>query len=62
MGLGKPSLALQSPEHHPGKAGEEPSYKETKEGEAGRVADGAVVPMKPRKAGWREGLLLKVSF
>jgi group II intron reverse transcriptase/maturase len=26
------------------------------------VADGVVVPAKPRKAGWREGLLLKVSF
>jgi hypothetical protein len=45
-----------------GKAGGEPSYKETKGREAGRVADGAVVPMKPRKAGWREGLLLKESF
>jgi len=45
-----------------GSAGEEPSYKETKGREAGRVADGVVVPEKPRKAGWREGLLLKVSF
>jgi hypothetical protein len=61
-GLGKPSLALQDPTHHLGKAGEEPSYKETKEREAGRVADGVVVPVKPRKARWREGLLLKVSF
>jgi group II intron reverse transcriptase/maturase len=26
------------------------------------VADGVVVPAKPWKAGWREGLLLKVSF
>jgi group II intron reverse transcriptase/maturase len=26
------------------------------------VADRVVVPMKPRKAGWREGPLLKVSF
>jgi group II intron reverse transcriptase/maturase len=26
------------------------------------VTDGVVVPVKPRKAGWREGLLLKVSF
>jgi hypothetical protein len=26
--------------------GREPSYKETKEREAGRVADGVVVPMK----------------
>jgi hypothetical protein len=45
-----------------GRTGAEPSYKETKEREAGRVADGAVVPVKPRKAGWREGLLLKVNF
>jgi hypothetical protein len=62
VGLGKPSLALQHPERQLGKAGEEPSYKETKSREAGRVADGVVVPVKPRKAGWREGLLLKVSF
>ena len=26
------------------------------------MADGVVVPEKPRKAGWREGLLLKASF
>jgi len=62
MGLGKPSLALKDPIHHSGRQGEEPSYKETKGREAGRVADGVVVPEKPRKAGWREGLLLKVSF
>jgi len=61
-GLGKPSLALRDPVHHLGRAGEEPSDKETKQREAGRVADGVVVPMKPRKSGWREGLLLKVSF
>jgi len=61
-GLGKPSLALEDPIHHLGRTGEEPSYKETKEREANRVADGVVVPMKPRKARWREGLLLKVSF
>jgi len=45
-----------------GGTGEAPSYKETKEREAGRVTDGVVVPVKPRKAGRREGLLLKVSF
>jgi hypothetical protein len=61
-GLGKPSLVRQDPVHHLGRAGEEPSYKETKERETGRVADGVVVPVKPRKAGWREGLLLEVSF
>jgi len=61
-GLGKPSLALKDPTCHSGRSGEEPSYKETKGREAGRVADGVVVPVKPRKAGWREGLLLKVSF
>ncbi len=43
-------------------SGAEPSYKATKGREAGRVADGAVVPVKPRKAGWREGLLLKDCF
>ena len=26
------------------------------------MADGVVVPEKPRKAGWREGLLLKDRF
>jgi len=62
MGLGKPSPALKDPILHSGSAGEEPSHKETKEREVGRVTDGVVVPMKPRKAGWREGLLLKVSF
>lgn len=62
MGLGKPSLVLQDPVHHLGRVGEEPSYKETKEGEAGRVTDGVVVPVKLRKTGWREGLLLEVSF
>jgi hypothetical protein len=46
MGLGKPSLALDDPTHHLGMTGAEPSHKETKEREAGRVADGAVVPMK----------------
>jgi hypothetical protein len=45
-----------------GRSGEEPSYKGTKGREVGRVTDGAVVPKKPRKSGWREGLLLKVSF
>jgi hypothetical protein len=45
-----------------GMTGREPSYKETKEREAGRVADGVVVPVKPRKARWREGLLLKDYF
>jgi len=45
-GLGKPSLALDDPTHHSGMTGKEPSYKETKEREAGRVADGVVVPMK----------------
>ena len=60
-GLGKPSLARR-PDTPLGSAGREPSYKETKGREAGRVADGVVVPMKPRKAGWREGLLLKVNF
>lgn len=44
------------------KVRKEPFYKETKGREAGRVADGVVVPMKPRKAGQREGLLLKSSF
>jgi hypothetical protein len=62
MGLGKPSLALQGSRRHLSSAGAEPSYKVTKEREAGRVADGAVVPAKLRKAEWREGLLLKVSF
>jgi len=61
-GLGKPSLALKDPTCHLGRSGAEPSYKETKEREAGRVTDGVVVPAKPRKAGWREGLLLKGSF
>jgi hypothetical protein len=46
MGLGKPSLALADPTRHLGMTGEEPSYKETKEREARRVADGVVVPMK----------------
>ncbi len=62
MGLGKPSLAVQGSPCHVSGAGEEPSYKETKEREAGRVADGVVVPVKLRKAEWREGLLLRVSF
>jgi hypothetical protein len=61
-GLGKPSLALKDPTRHSGRSGEEPSYKETKRREAGRVADGVIVPMKPRITGWREGLLLKVNF
>jgi hypothetical protein len=46
MGLGKPSLALKDPTHQLGRSGEGPSYKETKEREAGRVTDGAVLPMK----------------
>ena len=62
MGLGKPSLALQDPIHHLGSTGAEPSYKHTKGREAGRVADGVVVPVEPRKARWREGLLLKYNF
>jgi RNA-directed DNA polymerase len=45
-----------------GRSGAEPTYKETKEREASRVADGVAVPRKPRKAGWREGPLLKRSF
>jgi hypothetical protein len=53
---------VRDPTHHSGRSGKEPSYKETKEREASRVTDGVVVPEKPRKAGWREGLLLKVSF
>ena len=61
-GLGKPSLALEGPIHHLGTTGGEPSHKETKEREAGRVADGVVVPEKPRKARWREGPLLKNYF
>ena len=61
-GLGKPSLALRDPIYHLGRTGREPSYKATKEREAGRVTDGVVVPVKPRKARWREGLLLKEYF
>jgi hypothetical protein len=53
---------MRDPTHHSGRTGEEPSYNERKGREAGRVADGAVVPVKLRKAEWREGLLLKVSF
>jgi hypothetical protein len=45
-----------------GMTGAEPSYKATKEREAGRVADGAVVPERPRKARWREGPLLRDYF
>jgi hypothetical protein len=50
-----------SPEHR-GDSGGEPSYKETKGREVGRVADGVVVPRMPRKARRREGPLLKDSF
>jgi hypothetical protein len=58
-GLGKPSLALKRPDMLLGELEEKsPLIKETKKGEAGRVAERVVVPMKPRKAGRREGPLL----
>ena len=46
--LGKPSLT------HPGRMREEPSYKETKSKEVGRVADDAVVLMMLCESGAEE--------
>ena len=54
--LGSPRWPYASPIRHLGKVGEEPSYTETKEREAGRVADEAVVPVKLWKHNGGKGL------